>query len=193
MKEKNLYRLLNNFCEEFGHKGRYIINDVDNNAIYVKIQFDDLLTNKDEIKKDQVWAMGYCFVEKNSCMCKIFVDQKTTNTRPTFRFSRHSIISNDNSLYVNSYLMPDYNIAKQWSAALETYSKNSVYETNVYISNKMLHTFIQNCEQNIEKYKNMITLEKLDDIETYAKHLTETIKMYRLLKLEEQYRMNSKN
>ena len=89
--------------------------------------------------------------------------------------------------------MPDYNIAKQWSTALKTYSKNSIYETNVYISNKMLHTFIRNCEQNIEKYKNMITLEKLDDIETYAKHLTETIKMYRLLKLEEQYRMNSKN
>ena len=190
MKEKNLYRLLTNFCEEFGHKGRYIINDVDNNAIYVKIQFDDLLTNEDEIKKDKVWARGYCFVGKNSCVCKIFVDQKMANDRPTFRFSSHPIISNDNSLYINSYLMPDYNIAKQWSTALKTYSKNSIYETNVYISNKMLHTFIQNCEKNIEKYKNRINiLENLDEIETSVKYLAETIKMYRVLKLEEQYRM----
>lgn len=139
----NIYHILNIFNKKFGMEPEIIkMGFVSEHHIYLKMVYGDY----DESKP--LWGDSITHKGKNFGMVKIWVTRNEKTKKPEF------ILWKDKGIYVNSFTMPDYEMAKQFQKSAYEMADNKVdFWINKYdieISNKLLNQAIDSVYRSIE-------------------------------------------
>lgn len=186
---ENLYKIINQFNRIFGHKPKIILSSITYDHLYLQMDYPDLPVMESNATNYPNWNKNAISTDRNNYgMVSIWVkhDDHKPNERPKFQLWHDNI-------YNNPYTMPNYDYAKTFWKAIETYYGNKAEilcgDTEVYLSDKLMQKFIQLCKNTILQEKQYIsTHSNLEDINRAAADITSTYHMLCMLEKEMEFR-----
>lgn len=186
---KNLYKIINQFNCIFGHKPKIIPSSITYDHLYLQMDYPDLPVIESDATNYPDWNNNTISTDRNNYgMVSIWVehDDHKPNERPKFRLWHDNI-------YNNPHTMPNYDYAKTFWKAIETYygCKAEILcgDTEVYLSDKLMQKFIQLCKNTILQEKQYISIHSnLEDINRAATDITNTYHMLCMLEKEMEFR-----
>ena len=160
-KPMNIYQILNQFNKKFGMEPEAIkLKFVSEHHIYLEMVYGDY----DESKP--LWHYDITHTNKNYGMVQIWVTRNKETKKPEF------ILWKQNGIYVNSFTMPDREMAAKFQASVCEMAVNEadflINKYNVELSSRLLNQIINNIHERIEeKIELMYDATRHKKIKTY--------------------------